>query len=198
MPTSRSLASLGMTNESLFPPRPPRPPRPPPVRSDSQHQDSSVRTIIETDICIIGSGISAAMVAERLARGGGPSRDIVVLEAGDEVPPLANRYALRERTPAHEALSDARAPAHVQLDAPQGLGREGWYLDVESALREEFRPVWRPRSVLSQRHLRADLSDRREVLARFHVEYASRREEGAARDAHARQAPRARARVVTR
>jgi len=54
-----------------------------------------LRTVIETDVCIIGSGISAAMVAERLARA--PARDILVLEAGDDVPPLANRYALRER-----------------------------------------------------------------------------------------------------
>jgi choline dehydrogenase-like flavoprotein len=58
-----------------------------------------LRTVIETDVCIIGSGISGAMVAERLARG--PAREILVLEAGDDVPPLANRYALRERTLAY-------------------------------------------------------------------------------------------------
>jgi quinoprotein glucose dehydrogenase len=59
-----------------------------------------MRSVIETDVCIIGSGISAAMVAERLAHSG-TARDIVVLEAGDDVPPLANRYALRERALAY-------------------------------------------------------------------------------------------------
>ncbi|MDB4885847.1 MAG: oxidoreductase [Gemmatimonadetes bacterium] len=51
--------------------------------------------VIESDICIIGSGISAAMVADRLART--TSRSIVVVEAGDDVPPLGQRYPLRER-----------------------------------------------------------------------------------------------------
>jgi len=51
-----------------------------------------MRRVIEADICIIGSGISAAMVAERLARDG-PAHDVLVLEAGDDIPPLASRYA---------------------------------------------------------------------------------------------------------
>ena len=40
------------------------------------------RRAIESDVCIIGSGISAAMVADKLAE----ERDatIVVVEAGDE------------------------------------------------------------------------------------------------------------------
>ena len=51
--------------------------------------------VIESDVCIIGSGISAAMVADRLAR---TTRGrIIVLEAGDEAPSLASRYALRDR-----------------------------------------------------------------------------------------------------
>lgn len=53
------------------------------------------RTVIESDVCIIGSGISAAMVADRLART--TKEKIVVVEAGDEAPPLAQRYALRAR-----------------------------------------------------------------------------------------------------
>jgi quinoprotein glucose dehydrogenase len=53
------------------------------------------RTVIESDVCIIGSGISAAMVADRLART--TRGKIVVVEAGDEAPPLGQRYALRER-----------------------------------------------------------------------------------------------------
>ncbi len=51
--------------------------------------------IIESDVCIIGSGISAAMVAERLART--TKKSIVVVEAGDEAPSLAKRAALRDR-----------------------------------------------------------------------------------------------------
>lgn len=51
--------------------------------------------VIESDICIIGSGITAAMVADRLSRT--TKSRIVVVEAGDEAPPLAARYALRAR-----------------------------------------------------------------------------------------------------
>ena len=51
--------------------------------------------VIESDICIIGSGISAAMVADKLART--TTGKIVVVEAGDEAPPLAQRPALRDR-----------------------------------------------------------------------------------------------------
>lgn len=53
------------------------------------------RRVIETDICIIGSGISAAMVAEKVAAS--HAARILVLEAGDEVPPPAEFYALRKR-----------------------------------------------------------------------------------------------------
>ena len=59
-----------------------------------------MRRVIETDVCIIGSGISAAMVAERLAQSSRP-REMLVLEAGDDVPPLASRYALRARERAY-------------------------------------------------------------------------------------------------
>ena len=52
------------------------------------------RRVIESDICIIGSGISAAMVADKLART--TTGRIVVVEAGDEAPPLGQRPALRE------------------------------------------------------------------------------------------------------
>ena len=51
--------------------------------------------VIESDVCIIGSGISAAMVAEKLART--TKGTIVVVEAGDETAPLARRSALRDR-----------------------------------------------------------------------------------------------------
>ena len=51
--------------------------------------------VIESDICIIGSGISAAMVADKLSRTTGLK--IVVVEAGDEVPSLNQRYPLRDR-----------------------------------------------------------------------------------------------------
>jgi len=53
------------------------------------------RRAIETDVCIVGSGISAAMVAERLART--TAAKILVVEAGDDTVPLAQRPAARER-----------------------------------------------------------------------------------------------------
>lgn len=53
------------------------------------------RVVVESDVCIVGSGISAAMVAERLART--TSARIVVVEAGDETVPLPARGAARER-----------------------------------------------------------------------------------------------------
>lgn len=53
------------------------------------------RRTIESDICIVGSGISAAMMADRLART--TSAKILVVEAGDETVPLAQRPAARER-----------------------------------------------------------------------------------------------------
>jgi quinoprotein glucose dehydrogenase len=56
---------------------------------------SAAKAVIESDVCIIGSGISAAMVAERLART--TSASIVVIEAGDEAPPVNKRAAARER-----------------------------------------------------------------------------------------------------
>ncbi len=54
-----------------------------------------MRQIVESDICIIGSGITDAMVAEKIAE----ERDasIVVVEAGDDVPPLEERRELRRR-----------------------------------------------------------------------------------------------------
>ena len=54
-----------------------------------------MRRVVEADICIIGSGITAAMVAERVAE----EREarIVVVEAGDEVVPLEQRVARRQR-----------------------------------------------------------------------------------------------------
>ena len=53
------------------------------------------RRVIESDVCIIGSGISAAMVAEKLAEETRAS--IVVVEAGDESDRLNQRPALRRR-----------------------------------------------------------------------------------------------------
>ena len=54
-----------------------------------------MRRILETDVCIIGSGISAAMVAEKLAEE--RNARIVVVEAGDEMPAVKDWYALRKR-----------------------------------------------------------------------------------------------------
>lgn len=54
-----------------------------------------MRTVIESDLCIVGSGISAAMVAEKIA--GERDARIVVVEAGNEAAPLRERGALRRR-----------------------------------------------------------------------------------------------------
>lgn len=51
---------------------------------------------IESDICIIGSGITAALLAEKLSEER-PSARIVVVEAGDDVTPLPDRQRLRRR-----------------------------------------------------------------------------------------------------
>jgi quinoprotein glucose dehydrogenase len=51
--------------------------------------------VIESDICIIGSGITAAMVAEKLAEE--RQARIVVVEAGDDTVPLPARAAARAR-----------------------------------------------------------------------------------------------------
>ncbi|HEY8176212.1 MAG TPA: hypothetical protein VIF32_10985, partial [Gemmatimonadaceae bacterium] len=53
------------------------------------------RGLVESDVCVIGSGISAAMVADKLARE--RAAKIVVVEAGDEVPVLDRRPGLRQR-----------------------------------------------------------------------------------------------------
>jgi glucose dehydrogenase len=53
------------------------------------------RRVVESDVCIIGSGISAAMVAEKLADERKAS--LVVVEAGEESDRLAQRPALRRR-----------------------------------------------------------------------------------------------------
>ena len=47
------------------------------------------RAVIESDVCIVGSGISAAMVADRIART--TSAKILVVEAGDDTVPLPRR-----------------------------------------------------------------------------------------------------------
>jgi choline dehydrogenase-like flavoprotein len=54
-----------------------------------------MRRAIESDVCIVGSGISAAMVADRLART--TAAKILVVEAGDDTVPLERRLASRDR-----------------------------------------------------------------------------------------------------
>lgn len=55
-----------------------------------------MRQVVEADICIIGSGITAAMVAEKVADLREDAR-VVVVEAGDEVPGVPERAELRRR-----------------------------------------------------------------------------------------------------
>lgn len=54
-----------------------------------------MRRVMETDVCIVGAGITAAMVAAKLA----DERDvrITVVEAGGDPPSLAERYTHRKR-----------------------------------------------------------------------------------------------------
>ena len=54
-----------------------------------------MKRVIESDVCIIGSGISAAMVADKLART--TNKKIVVVEAGEDNPPLGQRPRHRDR-----------------------------------------------------------------------------------------------------
>jgi glucose dehydrogenase len=54
-----------------------------------------VRRVVESDICIIGSGITAAMVAEKIA--GERNAKIIVIEGGDDTVPLPERFAQRQR-----------------------------------------------------------------------------------------------------
>ena len=51
--------------------------------------------VVETDVCVIGAGISAAMVAERL--GERTAVSITVVEAGQRTTPLDDRLARRQR-----------------------------------------------------------------------------------------------------
>jgi quinoprotein glucose dehydrogenase len=52
--------------------------------------------IVETDIAIIGGGITAAMVAEKLAELQ-PSKSVVVIETGTRRFDVENRFAYRQR-----------------------------------------------------------------------------------------------------
>ncbi|HEX6316821.1 MAG TPA: hypothetical protein VFZ73_18245 [Gemmatimonadaceae bacterium] len=51
--------------------------------------------VIETDVCIVGSGITAAMVAEKLTEE--RNARVLVVEAGEEMPPMSDWYRLRKR-----------------------------------------------------------------------------------------------------
>jgi quinoprotein glucose dehydrogenase len=51
--------------------------------------------VVEADVCIVGSGITAAMVAEKLSDE--RNARIVVVEAGDDMPPPHDWYRLRRR-----------------------------------------------------------------------------------------------------
>ncbi len=58
-------------------------------------QRRPVPRVVESDICIVGSGITAALAAEKLAAE--RTASIVVVEAGAETPPLDRWQALRRR-----------------------------------------------------------------------------------------------------
>src|SRR4029453_2862198 len=73
--------------------------------------------VIESDICIIGSGITAAVVAEKLTE----EREarIVVVEAGDETVPLAERAAHRARFVAYG--ESPGGPDHIDGMTADGI-----------------------------------------------------------------------------
>src|SRR5439155_26065901 len=79
--------------------------------------------VIESDVCIIGSGISAAMVAEKLAEERNAS--IVVVEAGEESDRLNQRAAARRRfldygeSPWHNDHLDGYEVAGIQSRSMQ-------------------------------------------------------------------------------
>jgi choline dehydrogenase-like flavoprotein len=68
----------------------------------------------ECDVCIIGSGISAAMVAERLVREG--KSNIVVLEADGRHHPEDQRHHTRKQANAEENLLGGWEPAPLLKD----------------------------------------------------------------------------------
>ncbi|MBI4538039.1 MAG: GMC family oxidoreductase [Gemmatimonadetes bacterium] len=73
--------------------------------------------VIESDLCIIGAGITAAMVAEKLAE----EREarIVVVEGGSRTAPLADRFGRRER---HIAYNENPWPDdHIPTQSAQGI-----------------------------------------------------------------------------
>lgn len=51
--------------------------------------------VVETDVCVVGAGITSAMVAERLAED--TTADILVVEAGNEIFNLSERFDRRAR-----------------------------------------------------------------------------------------------------
>lgn len=53
--------------------------------------------IIETDVCIIGGGVTAAMVAEKVSELK-PGTSIVVVEAGSRIFDFENRMKYRQRS----------------------------------------------------------------------------------------------------
>ncbi len=74
--------------------------------------------VVEADVCIIGSGITAALVAEKLTAE--RNARVVVVEAGDHVAPLGERGRLRQRfldygeTPWPADHLDGLDPEHIQ------------------------------------------------------------------------------------
>ncbi len=76
----------------------------------------AMRRVVESDICIVGSGITAALVAEKITE----ERDVrvVVVEAGNETSDLRDRHASRKR---YLAYGESPWPD----DHIEGLSAEG-------------------------------------------------------------------------
>ncbi len=78
-----------------------------------------MRRVIESDICIIGSGITAALAAEKIAAERNAS--IVVVEAGDEAVELRNRHAARERYLAYGENPWGGGDDHIDGQTADGI-----------------------------------------------------------------------------
>ena len=90
-------------------------------------------------------------------------------QEAEELMGVAGEQGPRTMDPRSKPFPMPALPLTYNLRPAEGLGVEGRHRDVESAVGEELHAVWRSSAVLSQRHLLADLSDRREVFAGLHV-----------------------------
>jgi choline dehydrogenase-like flavoprotein len=84
----------------------------------------------ETDVCIVGGGISAAMLAQKLSELK-PSLNVIVVEAGSRLFDLENRAAYRQRMLDYQQVLGRRSDPAFALRSCHGLADD---LDRPGAL----------------------------------------------------------------